>query len=193
MAHPIRSVAVFCGARPGTDPRHLAAAGALGAGLAGAGLKVVYGGGGIGIMGAVAEAAMAAGGEVHGVIPEFLTRVERPMPQLTALEITSSMHTRKTRMFELSDAFISLSGGLGTMDETFEIITWRQLGLHDKPILLLDVAGWVAPFQALFDHLIGQGFVGEDSRRLYQVVPDVEGALALLASERSAPASSARL
>jgi uncharacterized protein (TIGR00730 family) len=193
MAHPIRSVAVFCGARPGTDPRHLAAARALGAGLAGAGLKVVYGGGGIGIMGAVAEAAMAAGGEVHGVIPEFLTWVERPMPQLTALEITSSMHTRKTRMFELSDAFISLSGGLGTMDETFEIITWRQLGLHDKPILLLDVAGWVAPFQALFDHLIGQGFVSEVSRRLYQVVPDVAGALALLASERSAPASSARL
>jgi uncharacterized protein (TIGR00730 family) len=193
MPHPIRSVAVFCGARPGTDPRHLGVARALGTALAGAGLTVVYGGGGIGIMGAVAEAAMAAGGQVHGVIPEFLTRVERPMPTLTALEITSSMHTRKTRMFELSDAFISLSGGLGTMDETFEIITWRQLGLHDKPIILLDVAGWVAPFQALFDHLVGQGFVGAESRRLYEVVADVDAAMALLAAEQSEPASAARL
>ncbi len=180
MPKHIRSVAVFCGTRPGNDPAHAEAARQLGAGLARAGLTLVYGGGGIGLMGLVAEAALGAGGRVRGVIPEFLTRVERPYPALTELEITSSMHTRKTRMFELSDAFITLSGGLGTMDETVEIITWRQLGLHDKPIILLDVAGWAQPFVALVDSLIEQGFVGRAHRRLFTVAAGVEEALDLL-------------
>ena len=180
MPHTIRSVAVFCGTRPGTDPAHLAAAKALGAGLAAAGLRLVYGGGGVGLMGAVAEGAIAAGGEVHGVIPEFLTRVERPSPNLATLEVTSSMHTRKTRMFELSDAFVTLSGGLGTLDETVEIITWRQLGLHDKPVIILDINGWAQPFLGVVDGMIEQGFVDASNRRLYAVAADVPAALALL-------------
>ncbi|TCZ65931.1 LOG family protein [Roseicella aquatilis] len=180
MPQTIRSVAVFCGTRPGTDPSHLAAARALGAGLAEAGIRLVYGGGGVGLMGAVAEGTVAAGGQVHGVIPEFLTRVERPYPDATELEVTASMHTRKTRMFELSDAFITLSGGLGTLDETVEIITWRQLGLHDKPIIILDIHGWAQSFLALVDSLIEQGFVDESHRRLYAIAPDVPAALAML-------------
>jgi uncharacterized protein (TIGR00730 family) len=195
MPQHIRSVAVFCGTRPGHDPAHAEMARALGAGLAEAGLTMVYGGGGIGLMGLVAEAALRAGGRVRGVIPEFLTRVERPYPALAELEVTTSMHTRKTRMFELSDAFVTLSGGLGTLDETVEIITWRQLGLHDKPVLILDVNGWARPLVALIESLVEQGFVAEAHRRLYQVVPDVPTALAAL---RAAPspetaAPSARL
>lgn len=180
MPQHIRSVAVFCGTRAGTDPSHLAAAKALGAGIAMAGMTLVYGGGGVGLMGAVAAAAIRGGGRVHGVIPEFLTRVERPCPDLTQLEVTSSMHTRKTRMFELADAFVTLSGGLGTMDETVEIITWRQLGLHDKPIIILDINGWARPFLALVDALIDQGFADASNRRLYTVAPDVPAALGLL-------------
>jgi uncharacterized protein (TIGR00730 family) len=193
MSSNIRSVAVFCGTRAGEDPAHQQAARQLGAGLARAGITLVYGGGGIGLMGAVAEAAIKAGGRVRGVIPEFLTRVERPYPALAELEVTSSMHTRKTRMFELSDAFITLSGGLGTLDETVEIITWRQLGLHDKPIIILDVAGWAQPFLALIESLIGAGFVDQSNRRLFSVVPGVEGALDLLRTapspETAAPAT----
>lgn len=181
MSHPLRSVSVFCGSSPGHDPVHAAAARALGAGLAGAGLRLVYGGGNIGLMGEVARAALAAGGEVIGVIPAFLQRAERPSPEaLTALETVDSMHQRKTRMFELSDAAIALSGGLGTLDEMVELITWRQLGLHDKPILLLDVAGWAQPFLALVEAMIAQGFVYGAHRGLYQVVPDVPAALAAL-------------
>ncbi|MBK1661846.1 LOG family protein [Paracraurococcus ruber] len=184
MPQHIRSVAVFCGARPGTDPAHLAAARALGAGLAAEGMTLVYGGGGIGLMGAVAEATAAAGGRVHGVIPEFLTRVERPSAHAAEMEVTTSMHTRKTRMFELADAFVTLSGGLGTLDETVEILTWRQLGLHDKPVIILDIGGWAQPLLALVEALIAQGFVDPSNRRLYAVAPDVPAALALL---RQAP------
>lgn len=184
MPRHIRSVAVFCGVRAGTDPAHLAAARELGAGIAEAGMMLVYGGGGIGLMGAVAEAANAAGGRVHGVIPEFLTRVERPSTAVAELEVTTSMHTRKTRMFELSDAFITLSGGLGTLDETVEILTWRQLGLHEKPLILLNIGGWAQPFLAMVEALIAQGFVPESNRRFYAVAKDVPAALALL---RDAP------
>ena len=184
MPDNIRSVAVFCGTRPGADPAHLAAARQLGAGLAAAGITLVYGGGGVGLMGAVAEGSIQAGGRVHGVIPEFLTRIERPCPSLAELEVTTSMHTRKTRMFELADAFVTLSGGLGTLDETVEIITWRQLGLHDKPVIVLDIGGWAQPFVALIEALIEQGFVDAGHRRLYAVVPDVPAALTLL---RAAP------
>src|SRR3954465_2598838 len=185
MPQHIRSVAVFCGTRAGTDPAHLAAARALGAGLAAAGMTLIYGGGGVGLMGAVAEGTIRGGGRGHGVIPEFLTRVGRPGPNLAQLEITTSMHTRKTRMFELADAFVTLSGGLGTLDETVEIITWRQLGLHEKPIIILDINGWAQPFLALVDGMIDQGFVDASNRRLYAVAADVPAALGQL---RAAPA-----
>jgi uncharacterized protein (TIGR00730 family) len=193
MPKHIRSVAVFCGTRAGADPAHAAAARQLGTALARAGITLVYGGGGIGLMGQVAEAALAGGGRVQGVIPEFLTHMERPYAALTELEVTSSMHTRKTRMFELADAFITLSGGLGTLDETVEIITWRQLGLHEKPIILLDVAGWAQPFLALIEALIEGGFVAPAHRRLFEVVAGVEEALELLrqapSPETAAPAA----
>ncbi len=192
MPQHIRSVAVFCGVQPGRDPAHLAAARELGAGIATAGMTLVYGGGGVGLMGAVAEGTIRGGGRVHGVIPEFLTRVERPYPDLAELEVTTSMHTRKTRMFELADAFITLSGGLGTLDETVEIITWRQLGLHEKPVIILDIAGWAQPLLGLIESLIAQGFVHESNRRLYTVAADVPAALAVLktapAPETAAPA-----
>jgi uncharacterized protein (TIGR00730 family) len=190
MPSAIQSVAVFCGSRSGTDPAHAEAARALGAGLAARRMTLVYGGGGIGLMGTVAEAALGAGGRVRGVIPEFLTRIERPYPALSELEITSSMHTRKTRMFELADAFVTLSGGLGTLDETVEVITWRQLGLHDKPIIILDIGGWAQPLVALIEALVGQGFVAPANRELYAVVPRVADALALLA-RAEAPAAAA--
>jgi uncharacterized protein (TIGR00730 family) len=184
MPQHIRSVAVFCGTRAGTDPAHLAAARALGAGLAAAGMTLIYGGGGVGLMGAVAAGTIGGGGRVHGVIPEFLTRIERPHPDLAELEVTTSMHTRKTRMFELADAFVTLSGGLGTLDETVEIITWRQLGLHDKPVIILDINGWAQPFLAVVEDMIEQGFVDPSNRRLYAIAADVPAALTLL---RAAP------
>jgi uncharacterized protein (TIGR00730 family) len=180
MPFPIRSVAVFCGARLGADPAHAEAARELGAAIAEAGMTLVYGGGGVGLMGEVARAAVSAGGRVRGVIPEFLTRVERPYDALTELEVTGSMHARKTRMYELADAFVTLSGGLGTLDETVEVLTWRQLGLHDKPIVVLDVKGWARPFLALLEAVIAQGFAAEAHRRLITVAADVDEAMTVL-------------
>jgi len=181
MSAERRAVAVFCGSKPGNDPAHAAAARALGAGLAAAGTTLVYGGGGIGLMGEVAAAAIGAGGRVVGIIPEFLTRIERPYAALTELEIVPSMHIRKRRMFELADAFVTLPGGLGTLDETIEIMTWRQLALHDKPLFIVDIAGWAQPLVALSESLIAAGFVAAANRRLFTVVPDAEAALAALA------------
>ena len=180
MSFPVQSVAVFCGARVGADPAHAEAARELGAAIAEAGMTLIYGGGGVGLMGEVARAAVEAGGRVRGVIPEFLTRIERPYDQLTELEVTGSMHTRKTRMYELADAFVTLSGGLGTLDETVEVLTWRQLNLHNKPIIVLDIAGWAQPFLALLDAIIAKGFAAESHRRLISVVAGVEEAMALL-------------
>jgi hypothetical protein len=155
-------------------------------------MTLIYGGGGVGLMGEVARAAVEAGGRVRGVIPEFLTRIERPYDALTELEVTGSMHTRKTRMYELADAFVTLSGGLGTLDETVEVLTWRQLGLHEKPIVVLDVAGWARPFVALLDAVIAQGFAAESHRRLISVASGVGEAMALLGrapvSDTAAPA-----
>lgn len=180
MPGPIRSIAVFCGARSGADPVHAEAARELGAAIAEAGITLIYGGGGVGLMGEVARAAVGAGGRVRGVIPEFLTRIERPYDALTELEVTGSMHTRKTRMYELADAFVTLSGGLGTLDETVEVLTWRQLGLHDKPIIVLDIAGWAQPFLVLLDTIIEQGFAAASHRRLVTVAANVGHAMALL-------------
>ncbi|MBD0272324.1 MAG: TIGR00730 family Rossman fold protein [Acetobacteraceae bacterium] len=192
MPSPIRSVAVFCGARTGTDPAHAEAARRLGAAIAEAGMTLIYGGGGLGLMGEVARAAVETGGRVRGVIPEFLTRIERPYDALTELEVTGSMHARKTRMYELADAFVTLSGGFGTLDETVEVLTWRQLGLHEKPIVILDVAGWARPFLALLDSVIEQGFAAEGHRRLVSVAAGVDEAMELLGrvpvSDTAAPA-----
>lgn len=164
----IHTVAVFCGARTGHDPVFRAAATELGRAMARTGMRLVYGGGRVGLMGALADAALAEGGQVIGVIPEFLTRWEVAHEGVSELIITDSMHSRKRRMFELADAFVSLPGGLGTLDETIEIITWRQLKLHDKPILVCDVAGSAAPLLAAIEAAIESGFAAPESRQLFE-------------------------
>ena len=173
----IQTVAVFCGSHSGHDPVHLPAAGELGRGLAGAGIRLVYGGGRIGLMGAVADATLAAGGQVIGVIPEFLTHWEVAHEGVTQMIVTDSMHSRKRRMFELSDAFVSLPGGLGTLDETIEILTWRQLRLHQKPILLCDVAGSAAPLMGAIEASVAGGFAEAD---VYTLFERIEGVAATL-------------
>jgi len=173
----IQSVAVFCGSNAGDDPVYRRAAEALGDGLARSGKTLIFGGGRVGLMGAVADAALKAGGRVIGVIPDFLTRREVAHPGVSELIVTDTMHVRKTRMFELADAFVSMPGGLGTFDETIEIITWRQLGLHDKPVLICDVAGSAAPLLAMIEAAIEHGFAAPEVRRLYQ---RVDGVAALL-------------
>ncbi|HUZ63712.1 MAG TPA: TIGR00730 family Rossman fold protein [Acetobacteraceae bacterium] len=173
----IHTVAVFCGSATGADPAFIEAAEILGRGLAEAGIRLVYGGGRVGMMGAVADAVLRAGGEVVGVIPDFLTRAEVAHDGLTHLIVTDSMHTRKRRMFDMSDAFVVLPGGLGTLDETAEIVTWRQLKLHDKPIVLCDVAGSAQPFVAAMETAIAQGFARPEVRRLFEVVAGPEAVL----------------
>jgi uncharacterized protein (TIGR00730 family) len=168
---------VFCGSRLGINPAYADAGRALGRGLGQAGIRLVFGGGRIGIMGVVADAALKAGGKVLGVIPEFLTQMEVAHGNVTQMVVTDSMHTRKRRLYEESDAFLIMPGGLGTFDEAFEIITWRQLGLHDKPILLCNVAGWVEPLVATIEQAIKQGFADPAARRLFEVVADVPAVL----------------
>jgi len=179
---PIRSVAVFCGSRVGFDPAYAAASSALGAGLAAAGIRLVYGGGGVGLMGIVADAALTAGGEILGIIPEFLQRREVAHAGVGDMVVCDTMHDRKRRMFDAADAFVTMPGGLGTFDETIEITTWRQLALHDKPILICDVAGWAQPYLASLQAAVDQGFAGAECLRLYEVLPDVDAVLARLAA-----------
>lgn len=190
----VTSVAVFCGAQAGNHPAFRLAAEAMGAGLARRGMRLIYGGGRVGLMGAVADAALAAGGEVTGVIPEFLTRWEVAHEGVSDMTVTDSMHSRKRLMFDLADAFVTLPGGLGTLDETIEIVTWRQLRLHDKPILLCDVAGSAAPLLATIEASIATGFALPEIRRLFEVCDGVDAALARLETLSAAgPASPERL
>jgi uncharacterized protein (TIGR00730 family) len=181
----IRSLAVFCGSRVGINPAYAEAGRALGRGMAEAGIRLVYGGARIGIMGVIADAVLAGGGTVLGVIPEFLTQLEVAHQGVNEMVITDSMHTRKLRLYDESDAFLTMPGGLGTFDETFEIITWRQLRLHDKPILLCNVAGWANPIVATIEQAIAQGFADPSCRRLFEVVDSVPAVLDRL---RSLPA-----
>jgi uncharacterized protein (TIGR00730 family) len=173
----IRSLAVFCGSRVGVNPAYAEAGRNLGRGLGLAGIRLVYGGGRIGIMGVVADATLAAGGRVLGVIPEFLTQWEVAHTNVTEMVVTDSMHSRKRRLYDESDAFLIMPGGLGTFDEAFEIITWRQLRLHDKPILLCNVAGSVEPLVATIEHAIEQGFADPGCRTLFEVIQGVPAVL----------------
>jgi uncharacterized protein (TIGR00730 family) len=181
----IHSLAVFCGSRLGTKPVYAEAGRALGHGLGLAGIRLVFGGGRIGIMGVVADAVLETGGTVLGVIPEFLTQWEVAHDGVSEMVVTESMHTRKRLLYEESDAFLVMPGGLGTFDEAFEIITWRQLRLHDKPILLCNVAGSVEPLVATIDHAIAHGFADPASRQLFEVI---EGVPAVLERLKSLPA-----
>ena len=168
------SVAVFCGSRFGSDPKHEASARALGEGLAERDIRLVYGGGGIGLMGAVATSALDKGGEVKGIIPEFLMKMEVGDIPGVDQESTDSMHSRKKRMFELSDAFVAIAGGLGTMDELIEITTWKQLRLHDKPIILLNQDGYWDDFVRLIDSIVADGFASPSNAELITIVDSVE-------------------
>ena len=161
----MRSVCVYCGSNPGSRPVYAERAGQLGTRLAQEGLAVVYGGGNVGLMGIVADAALAAGGEVIGVIPEQLVKWEVAHRGVTRLEVVANMHERKARMFDLSDAFVALPGGFGTLDEMFEMLTWRQLGLGDKPCAFLDVDGFFAPLVSMMDRMVAEGFLHADQRR----------------------------
>lgn len=168
---------VFCGSNPGTDPTYAAEAEATGRALAERGIGLVYGGGSVGLMGGVATAVMAAGGDVTGVIPEFLDAAEVANRDITRLEVTASMHERKARMAELSDAFVALPGGIGTFEEAFEMMTWTQLGVHDKPIGLVDVNGFWAPASALLDRAVTDGFLAQDVRSSIVVAPTADEVL----------------
>jgi uncharacterized protein (TIGR00730 family) len=174
----MKRIAVFCGARAGKDDAYLPIAADAGHAIARAGFGLVYGGGRVGMMGALADAALAEGAEVIGVIPESLATAEVAHRGITTLHIVGSMHERKALIVELSDAFIALPGGIGTMDEFCEVLTWRQLGIHDKPIGLLNHAGFYDPLLALFDQMLDQGLLLPPTRRLLADAPDIAGLLA---------------
>lgn len=173
-------VAVYCGSSEGTDPSFAAAARELGTALAEAGRTVVYGGGDVGLMGLVADAAMDAGGTVIGVIPEHLVRHELAHHRLTSLEVTASMHERKARMAELATGFVALPGGFGTFEEVLEILTWTQLGLNAHPVVLLDVADFYGGLFDFFDHAVSAGLLKERHRGAALRASTVAEALALL-------------
>lgn len=181
----IGSVCVYCGSSMGAGPRYREVARALGRALAAHGIRLVFGGGGIGLMGEVADAVMAAGGQAIGVIPDLLQKREKGHRGITDLRVVASMHERKNLMFELSDAFVILPGGFGTLDEAFEMLTWRQLGMHDKPILFLNMDGYWDPLNRLVDHFIREGFVRESGRRLFTMVTRVEDVIPALVREPS--------
>lgn len=162
----MRAVCVFCGSLPGDDPRYAEDAGALGRELAGRGLRLVYGGARVGTMGVLADAALAAGGTVVGVIPRHMARGEVAHGGLTELHVVGSMHQRKALMAELADGFVALPGGLGTLDELAEILTWAQLGLHAKPVALLDRHGYFDHLLRFVDHAVAEGFVRARHRSL---------------------------
>ncbi len=176
----IDSVCVYCGSSARVRGSHREAAQRFGALLAESGIRLVFGGGRVGLMGLLADAALARGGEVIGVIPEFLRELEVGHANCTELIVTDSMHSRKRRMAELSDGFVILPGGLGTLDETFEIITWKQLGLHDKPIVVCDVDGFWQPLEALIANLIREHYVRPEHQHLFRTVAGIDEVLPAL-------------
>ena len=180
----IRSVCVYCGSSQEGPRAHRDAAGQLGHILAGAGIELVFGGGRVGLMGTIANAVLDAGGRAVGIIPEHLIKAEVGHAGVSELIIVDSMHLRKEAMFRRSDAFVILPGGPGTLDETFEILTWRQLGLHDKPVVLVNLDGYWNPFLELIDSIIAERYARASFRDLFTVVARVEDVLATLTAAR---------
>ncbi len=180
MTRHTASICVYCGSRMGNDPAYRAAAEGLGKALADNSWRLVYGAGDVGLMGEVAKAAQTAGADTFGVIPEHLLNWEVGKRDLTSFIVTENMHERKKVMFMNSDAVVVLPGGAGSLDEFFEILTWRQLGLHKKPILLLNVNGFWDPLIGLLDHVIDQGFAEDSLKGFVTVVEDVDQAVAAL-------------
>lgn len=162
----MKRIAVFCGSSPGNAPHYLDLARQVGSTLAERGYVLVYGGGRMGLMGALADGALAAGGEVIGVIPRALLNAELAHQGCTALEIVETMHERKARFTALSDGFIALPGGIGTMEELWEVLSWAQIGYHNKPVGLLNARGYYDHLLTLYDHLIAEGFVRAQHREL---------------------------
>ena len=180
MSH---SVCVFCGSAPGARPSYSRAAEEMGVALARAGLTLVYGGGKLGLMGIVADAVLAAGGRVVGVIPRMLIERECAHPNLTTQHVVNTMHERKTLMAELSDAFVGLPGGMGTFDELVEIVTWAQLGLHAKPVVLANIDGYFQSLYAMLDNAVAEGFVTPVSRARWCNADSVTSVMQILAKE----------
>ena len=160
----MKAICVYCGSNAGSRPAYAERAAALGERIAREGLALVYGGGNVGLMGLAADAALAAGGEVIGVIPEQLVTWEVAHKGVSRLEVVANMHERKMRMFELADAFVALPGGFGTLDEMFEMLTWRQLGIGDKPCAFLDVDGFYAPLLQMIDRMVAERFLHPEQR-----------------------------
>lgn len=185
----IRSICVYCGSSPGRDDIYMKSGHVLGRSMAEAGIRLVYGGGTKGIMGAVAEGARRAGGQVTGIIPRFLMNKEATEAALTKLDeliVTENMHERKHLMFERSDAFVALPGGIGTVEEIVEIMTWGQLGHHRKPIVFANIAGFWNPMLALLDHMREEGFVHTSHLVKPLVVGDAEGIVAAVVAAANA-------
>jgi hypothetical protein len=176
----IRNIAVFCASASGTNPVYQAAAEELGRALAIRNISLIYGGSNVGLMKAVAEAALSADGKVIGVIPEVLVDLEVAHHGITELHITSTMHTRKALIGEKADAFIALPGGFGTFEELFEVLAWHTLNIHGKPILLLNINGFYDKLLSFLDHCVSEGMLKPKSRRLLRVADNIEDALAQL-------------
>jgi uncharacterized protein (TIGR00730 family) len=178
----VKSLCVYCGSASGIGETYRAVARELGSRMAAEGIELVYGGGRIGLMGLLADSVLAGGGRVIGIIPGHLHDYEVGHHGVSELIVVPNMHERKRRMFERSDAFAVLPGGLGTLDEAFEMITWKQLGLHGKPVVVVDVAGYWRPFQALVEHVVAQDFARPGVLQLYDIVPSVDELFAVLAA-----------
>ncbi|MEL6463382.1 MAG: TIGR00730 family Rossman fold protein [Pseudomonadota bacterium] len=175
------SVCVYCGSRPGKSVRYTAEAEALGRGIATRGWRLVYGAGDVGLMGSVARAAQAGGADTFGVIPRHLVDWEVGKTDLTRYVVTETMHERKKVMFMNSDAVVVMPGGAGSLDELFEVLTWRQLGLHEKPVVLMNVEGYWNPLVGLLDHVVASGFADASLLDYFETVADADAALAALA------------
>jgi uncharacterized protein (TIGR00730 family) len=174
----VNTICVYCGSNPGKDPVYLEAATDMARRFAERGLRIVYGGAQVGVMGAVADAALAAGGEVVGVIPQLLVDREVAHTGLTELHVVGTMHERKALMAELSDAFVALPGGIGTLEELIEVYTWSYLGIHSKPLAVLNTAGFYDRLSAFLDHAMHEGFLRPEHRSRLMVAPDTEALLA---------------
>ena len=185
----MKSICVYCGSNAGNRPIYAERAVALGQRIAHEGLALIYGGGNVGLMGLAADAALAAGGEVIGVIPEQLVTWEVAHKGLTRLEVVANMHERKMRMFDLADAFVALPGGFGTLDEMFEMLTWRQLGIGDKPCAFLDVDGFYAPLLQMIDRMVAERFLHPEQRADLWHGEDIDAMLEWMRSYTPATAS----
>ncbi|MGH7029202.1 MAG: TIGR00730 family Rossman fold protein [Stellaceae bacterium] len=181
----IRALCVYCGSSGAVAEPYRRAASELGARLAEAGVDIVFGGGRVGLMGLLADAALAKGGRVTGIIPARLRDAELAHAGVSELVVVASMHERKRLMAERAGGFAVLPGGIGTLDEMFEMLSWKQLGLHDKPIFLIDVEGYWAKLRALLEHIVERGFAGPQTGRLLRVVPSVAALIAALAELRA--------